>query len=406
MLGPAVDALLAARPRAKRHIYAGRYGDVLHGWAAQAALVRARLAREIVATRLGLSTGQALAELASSEYFAELEPDPQKAIGDVVIRRQVSNGNAGTAGNFGAGVIPAGKRFRLAGDEAAVPPTTDAIYETTAATVCGRDDTSSPVSFGFFFTHTQSVVVPVRAVRPGPEANVQNVLSLMGSQEIRIMDGLFDPTFTALSLVAAGGTNGVVKDQIRALARALCVGQFGPNSEAGLAGALSHPSVRRAVWVTDPSDAVAKLYIADESWATSAALKRETLARLNRDWLGFGARVALRDFYSQLVRVRATVTVRSDRFLADAEDLSERITDAVARYFDERPDFYTWSAATLEGAIVAADLERRILSASSIVVEDQNGTALAPPAPTPDPASVTHYWLAGRAVELTFATPT
>lgn len=405
VLGPAVDALVAARPRAKKHIWGGRYGDVLHGWAAQAALVRARLAREIIATRLGLADGQALAELASSEFFAELEPEPQKAIGEVVLRRQVSNGNPGTTGNFGAGVIPAGKRFRLSGDPGAVPPTTDALYESTSAVVCDRDDTADVIVNGPVYTHTQAVSVPIRALRAGPDANVRNVLTLMGSQQIRIVDALF-ASFTALSLIAAGGSNGVVSDQIRALARALCVGQFGPTSDAGIAGALSHPSVRRAVWVTDPSDAVAKLYIADESWATSAALKRETLSRLYASWLGFGARVAIRDFYNQTIRVRATVTLRNATYLADVEDLSERITKAVTAYFDERPDFYTWNTSTLEGAIVASDAKRRILSGSSIVVEDQGGTALTPPAPTPEPASVTHYWLAGSAVELTFATPT
>jgi hypothetical protein len=405
VLGPAVDALVAARPKAKRHIYAGRYGDVLHGWAAQAALVRARLAREIVARRLGLAEDQALVELCASEYFAELDSAPQPAIGEATIRRVVSNGNPSTSANFGAGVIPAGKRFRLVGNTESVPPLPDAIYESTAPVICGRNDTSSPTVNGPVYTHTQTVIVPVRAVRPGPEANVPNIAALMGSQSVRVLDPLFDAGFAGVALIAAGGTNGQIDEQLRALARALSSGEWGPTSDAGLAGALSHPSIRRAVWVNDPSDAVAKLFVADESWATSLALRTQTLARLNTGWLGFGARVALRSISNQRIRLRATIVLRSDAYLSDATDIAERVTAAAVRFFDDRQDFWTWTAASLEGALVAADLRRRILSASAVTVEDQDGNALAAPAQAPNPDGLIHYWLAGNAVELTFDTP-
>src|SRR6478609_6303241 len=117
LLGPAVDALVEglddrAKVERMRLVNFGRWNDVLRGLGGQATLARAHLTREIIATRLiPENTGQPLRDLASSEYFAELPSDPQYAIGEMYLTRQVINDNPTMGGNFVRGVIPAGTKL-------------------------------------------------------------------------------------------------------------------------------------------------------------------------------------------------------------------------------------------------------------------------------------------------------
>ena len=70
-------ALVALRPEARKHIPAGWYGAVLQGFRGQLSVCRARLGEEVKASRLGLAEGEALQELASSEFWATLSTEPR-----------------------------------------------------------------------------------------------------------------------------------------------------------------------------------------------------------------------------------------------------------------------------------------------------------------------------------------
>lgn len=400
----AATALLSERPGAQPHIVTGRYGDVLEGWTAQAALVRSRLAREVLAGRLKLATGQGLRELVGSEYGPTLAANPQAAIGEVTIRRQITNASSGTADNFTTGVIPAGTRVYVSADPSAWPARAAVEFETTEPIISGRNDTSAPViASGGNWLHTQELELPLRARKIGPAGN----LLPFSANGVKITSTLFD-TFQVVILVAAGGTHGVVDDQLRALAQACYLGQAGPTATAALAGALSNPRVRQAVYVRSPSDAVDRIFIADESWAVSEALKRETLRGMyDGEWLGFGARVKIQGINNFQARCAVTVTLRDSRFLADRVELLDIVQKALARYFDARINFWAWTKESIAATVAGCDPKRRILTVdeSSVTVTNGNGAAFALPSAVPDPLGVLiHYWLV--ASDVSFDLPT
>src|SRR6187402_2229103 len=118
LLSKAVTALLGdlsgdRRAARERYANAGRYGDILRGWRGQAELIRARLTDEVMSARLDRRGGQELKDLAKSEYFAELPPDPQFAVGEAVLLRTVVNNSSSATGAFSSGVIPVGTRLAV-----------------------------------------------------------------------------------------------------------------------------------------------------------------------------------------------------------------------------------------------------------------------------------------------------
>lgn len=89
VLGPGVDALLEARPTAAPYVDTGRWGDVIVGHRGQFGLARKRLAAEASAARLPFATGEALSDLARSEYDTPRSSGPVEAVGEVVLTRTV-----------------------------------------------------------------------------------------------------------------------------------------------------------------------------------------------------------------------------------------------------------------------------------------------------------------------------
>ena len=420
LLAPAVDALLgdltgARREARMRYANVGRYGDLMRGWAAQAAVVRARLAKEVIAARRKLASGEGLADLAKSEFFAELPSDPQKAIGRARLVRTVVKSSPLTFRTFASGVVPAGTRIKRPGDPAGAVPSKDAEYETIEPVVCSTNSSQVTDAGGGNFTHTQFTTVKIRALAVGAQANTPTYIGLT-FPAASVEGKLFD-AFSVDSLTAAGGSLGAGDEQLKALALALSTGSAGPSRGAAIAGALTNPSVRRAVWADDPNTGFGKLFIADESWAASdelCAFIRQALD--DKPWRGFGCRIGVLRTQNQGITVSPNVLLRGSQFIADPSSITAAIRTALAAYFDDRPDWYTWRLNAIGGVIAGAD--PRILACTGLSVLDQDGNAIAsidesdvvtgdePPATIDGSlAQVTHYGLIGRAVSPTYASP-
>lgn len=380
----AVDALVAGldtdRARLARihHANHGRFGDVLRGWRGQGEVVRARMTREIIATRnFDSNTGQALRELASSEYFATLEDSAQYAIGEATLIRERINSSSGTTGNFATGVITAGTaigRPQVTG-EFNLP---EAKYTTTADVVCGPDDTIPVVDLGGGqWEHTQIVTLPIIASRPGTDSNTTCLVTPTIGQRLFDFGRPEEQRFRGGNLTSAGGSVGITNAQVRALAKAMARGRSGATNGAAIAGCLTDPRVRRVAVNLNYKTAVLWLYVADASWATSVRLRDVVKQKLFDDkWLAFGARVAMGRIYNQPITVTATVVLRSANYQAERSEITAAIRSALAEYFDERKDFYTWNLTAIGAKIASAD--PRVLTCSNPVVLQEGSPAVAP----------------------------
>lgn len=407
ILPPAIDTLIEARPRAEQHIVAGRYGDFVEGWGAQAAICRSRLARELIATRLRLATGQELVELAASEYWASRDSAPTAALGSVQLTRTVTNTNSSGSGNFVAGEVRAGHRFRKVGNPSATPPIEDADYEIVVPTAFGRNDSFDPVDLGGGnFQHTQTDELRLRSSRTGPHANRPIIPGATG-YEMQSVDQLFDPTFVvASSFRAAGGSLNIPEDTLRQFARAMFTGRYGPTAGALIAGAFSFPGVAHVDVVEDTTIAVTRLFVADESWASSPAFSAAVEQHLLDEWVGFGGRVEVAIVENVLVTIECTVMLRDPKYRVDSTLIADAIRKKAVEYFDNRPKWWAWRLSTLGAVIGAAD--HRILACTDVVVRDRlSGNALAEPAIAVGPTEhfVNHYMVANDAVRATFEDP-
>ena len=382
VISKAVDALLGeltgerrlARMRyAQSGVVGGRYGDVLRGWQGQAELIRARLTKEVLATRLDSSSGQELKDLAKSEYFAEIPSEPRKAVGAAVIERVIVNESSSTSGTFAAGVIPTGTRIKRTVPSIPRVPASDAEFLTLAPVTCSVTDSHTQFLGGTSWRHQQEFTVPVEATREGPHANLAwydgSAVNTPNPRVGTIASSVFDPTFTATDILTAGGTLGVVDDQIRALARAMAIGSGGPTALAALAGALTNPSVRRTAYVEDPANATGRLYVADESWASSERYREAALQELRAyPWIGWGCRVQLFGVLNRGITVRPTVLLRSRGDVSAQDAITTNISAALKDYFDERPDWWTWTLNAIGGTVGVAD--DRILACTAVSVFD------------------------------------
>lgn len=400
---PAIDKLVELRPRAERHVYGGRYGDIFEGWKAQARLNRDRLADEAVAARLPLASGDALRDLAHSEYWAEIDETPLAAIGEVSIVRQKTNTDNGITGNFTRGVIPAGTRFRKAANQEASPPIAEMLYETTTTTVV--DDVENiqieDVGAGNFL-HAQGVTMRVVALRDGADGNTPFFVG-EPAQKFQIVERLFDPLFVSIASFAAGGFDGLEDATIRQLARANYLGQFGPTKGALVAAALGHGGAQHIGFLEDTGTASTVMFLADGSWACSQPfmLAVEQVARDTA--CGFGCRVRAGFVANQRITVSATVVVATAASLSDTTEITKAVQQRLRLYFDGRPDWHTWRLNTIGAAIAFAD-KRIVACLDDVEVRAASGP-LAEPAAKLSGVFATHYYLADDAVNLTFQAP-
>jgi hypothetical protein len=411
-------ALVALRPEARKHIHAGWYGAILRGWRGQLSTCRSRLGAEVEASRLGLAEGEALQQLASSEYWATLAEGSREAVGEVSLRRTVDNASAAATGNFQAGTIPIEARFSRIAAATAQPAREAAVYLAREPVYAGPDDTAAVQDLGGGqYRHTQDVTVIVDAEREGEHANTPEFVAGAGVELAgAIVSTLFDSTFTLTSLRAGGGQEEIGDDQIRAFAGSSYRGRLGPIESAILAGAYSHGGIWRAVLVDDGSDGIGKLYLADQSWAYSQTLLDDVVQVLNgqgpegggepRRWLGFGARVEARSVVNQRISVRLAITLRSPEYAEQTSPITKNIRAVLADYFDNRPDWFTWRTNGIGAAVSGAD--NRILACTSATVLDQDGGTLTEPATQIDPVTtsqLTHFYLVDDSLDLTYSTP-
>ena len=89
VIGPMVDRLVEVRPTAAPHVVAGRYGDLIAGQTGQFRVLRGRLVQEALAARLPFAAGEALTDLAASEYETERAVGALRAVGEATLTRSV-----------------------------------------------------------------------------------------------------------------------------------------------------------------------------------------------------------------------------------------------------------------------------------------------------------------------------
>lgn len=384
-----VAKLIQLRPSAAPFVISGEgvYADAFFGWRAQLALLRRRLADEALSRRLPLAKGRALVELARSEFFAEIDPAPQKAVARIVVRR--------TTGAMPAGTIKKGTKFRKVADPSAAIPVADAAYVSTDPV---------PVASGQSFP----IIVTAEAVSAGPEANVPFFSNAPNGAIILDDSSIFDPALFVQSyadVTAAGGSSGPRDEDIVALAKAMYLGQYAPTKGALLAGALTDAGVKHVAFTLDPVLGQHVLFVADESWATSDPFTARCAQIVKDNWLGFGCRIDVRSVFNVLAALSATVVLRSPKFADDTTEMREKIRAKVQSYFDARPDFWTFNLNTLGGIISRAD-PMRILTCTTVALTDGlTGATLTPEVISPTRSHVSHYVLPDSGITLTTKLP-
>lgn len=377
----AAQFLYDNRRRAYTHLYAGRYGDAVEGWVAQAAICRSRLKDEVFQARLTKADDAGLRELVLSEYLAILSSEEgTAAIGEAILVRPVS-------GNMPGGVIRAGQKIFKTADDQANPPILGAEYTITQPVVLQPN--------------AASVYVSIVCSATGEHGNTPYLEGLNAGT----CEPMFDPAITVYDVLAGGGSTGLDDAVVREIGRHCYLGRQGPNDSAILAAVYSAGrGVRHAAYFHDPDGHRGVVYVADASWAWSFGL-RSLLAQDirgrdgQRNWLGFGARVDVSGVQSIRSVVHATVQTRET---VEATELTDAVTKACRWYFDVRPGWWTYTQKTLAGAICNAD--RRIVGVPSVSLTNPAGTAIAETAARWVPSGdvlLPHYYLASDAVRLT-----
>lgn len=401
------DKLAALRPRAgtdavlRSELTTGRYGDILAGWGAQARLNRDRLASEVVATRLPLADGKELRDLARSEFWAEFDETPGAAIGDVVIARSIINGSQFPS-PFTIGVIPAGTRFRKIANQTASPPVAEAVYATTTTTTVDNSSNLSAANIGGGqWRHDQSVVLRVVAQSTGLAANTPFVAAF------GLVDPLFDPLFKPSICLASGGVDGFADETVRSIARANYLGQFGPTEGALIAKTLGELGVQHVAVAQDPLLARTVMYVADGSWACGISFLGAVQQKLRDTVCGFGCRVDAGLVTNVAILVKATVVVEDAASLGDTTEIKQAIEKRLRSYFDDRPDWPVFRNNSIGAAISGA--HPKILSCTFVQVRFAGSQfGISEPAAQPPlgaPFSVTHFYMADNATDLTFVAP-
>lgn len=407
ILAQGAAALLAARPSATGHHEHGEYGKILAGWRAQLALVLAYVSSEIRASRLPLATGEPLLQLLASEFLATIAPGPSAAIGEVLLRRQLTTGSPTLTGVFQPGVIKKGTRFVKRADPNASPAIAAAEYESIEPVYCNE------VSDGYLtvspYLHYQDISVRIQAKRSGEAGNTVLFRNNPAPPvAIVLSDTLFDSTvstsgyvrFASVGGAAGGGLDKQSDEELRSLGQALSTGQFAPTAAAALAGALNENGIVHAVARKNLTLAIQLVNIADRSWGWSVALQDRIAQAIRDAWQGFGCRVSLAAIENVLVSVTCSVILTDPKYAADTFEIREAVRKALRSYFDERPDFYMWRLQSIKAVIAHADARILTCSAAS-VVNGYTGAAL----PEPSGATRYHYYLADSGVTLSIASP-
>lgn len=382
---PAVNAMVAMRPRIRGHIERGRYGDIAYGWAGEARVLRAELAQLVASRFLPTAEGQALVKLVQSDEFgAPIVSAPTPAFGRLLLERP-------DTGPLEAGEIRAGTKFRVNANPRAIPPVQESTVEVIEHVGVAEE--------------AEAVWVPVKATAAGAGPNIP---TFPGSNEVsgQPLSDLFDATFVVAGAELAGGGTGLTDATVRRAGTAAYIGRHGATEQALIIGVLcSGLGVEHVTPVQDDDRGIAQLFVADASWAANEVWCREVQRALYvGGWVGFGCRPRVLPVTNRIAHVEATVRLRDMRYADERAELTNKVVKAIDGYFDERPDFWTFDVAGVATAIARADRTRILSVPTAPSLLSATGDAITPPAANPtDVASVAHFAI--RSVRLTFQRP-
>jgi hypothetical protein len=125
---------------------------------------------------------------------------------------------------------------------------------------------------------------------------------------------------------------------------------------------------RHAAAIDDPARAVTRLLLAEASWASSATWRARIQQLLYDGFVGFGCRVAVEAVPNAFVKVGARLVLRDASMLADTSEVAENAASALRRYFDERPDWYTYRLGAVRAVLARCDA--RVTESFNVVTAD------------------------------------
>jgi hypothetical protein len=262
--------------------------------------------------------------------------------------------------------------------------------------------------------------VPIVAARAGAFANapfVDGSTSGAGGA-LQIADVPFDASVRVVSYDAAGGSDGRGDDDLRREASAYARGQYGPTSGAVLAGALRGTGAHR-VAVRDITRArvdgastlapaaFTSLTVADVSWSSSRLWLAGIAQGIGAGFLGHGCVVRVAGVTNTRVRCELAVTVRDPVALSDPSGITQSIQTVLGRYFDDRPDWWTWRLAQIRAVVSRAD--PRVLVCTRAAVHalgtDEILTEPTLPVATASGLTLPHWMLVANGVSVTYQPP-
>jgi hypothetical protein len=393
----AIDAMVAARPSTLQafNTPGSVYNALPTAWRAQFLLLLARDADEVRSARLKFSTGDALRSLAASEFQTQLPPQPQTSMCSMQMYRPTAAA--------GQGIIPSGTSFTKFANPLASPLAIPAATYTTIAPT--------------YVSATQTVInLQLLATNSGVAANLPLFVGYPNGGLIQPSTSLFDPTFTWSTSAAninvaasAGGSSGLPDPVVVAAAKAYAIGQFGPTLGASVAGLLAQQSVRHyAVFPASDTIPYAAAYIADESWAYSAAWTNAVAQVIASNWTGFGCRIRFGVVENLNIAVAASFELNSTDDLNDTTSIDVSVRSAAESYFNDRPDWYRFRAGSLQQMLTKCD--SRIKHCTSVTVTNAlSGAQVSEPVnnfATQWQPIIYHYYLTNSNVTTSYGPPT
>jgi len=302
----------------------------------------------------------------------------------------VNNYVSGVVGSaLSHGVIPEGTKFSRPASPSSIPiPVKAAEYVSTDPVIVAQGQSS--------------VVVPIVATTTGLEGNIV-IEEGQPTNQITLVDQLFDTTFAPTSSSAAGGGTFFGDDDIRRIAYAQPQGRLGPTAGAIAAGSLLGTGVRHIATWEDPILAESVAFLADGAWADASAWDLAILQTIIDQWQGFGGRTVIGTTKNIFVSVEADIQLRSADYLQDTGAISAACRVALQDYFDNRPDWYTWKTKSIQGALAQAD--SRILTCTAVTVKDRFGNVLSEPTTSRSDRVAHHFYLLSNGVVPSFSVP-
>lgn len=385
VLIPTLQAMYAKRPSCFKHLNlkSGVYYHPVHGYRAQAARMLSRLTELAGARTLKTATGSELLDYARSEFDLDIETAKTKAEGTLTLSRTSVSPTPG-------GFYPKGTRVTRSAFVSLGIAFESAEFETLA---------DAYVAAGANPAITE---IPIRCTREGTAGNTP---LLTQNATLGVTAPSLVGNMSVSGFATAGGSDGADDPFVRNFARSQARGQFGPTSEASKFGVLAASGVRHFLVFDSALEGKQTILIADASWASSGRWAGKVQqSMIDNDLVGFGCVIIVGQISSKVVTVTSTVVLRDGNDRNDTTEIDVAIQGAVASYFDDRPDFNTWTTESLKSAIVQS--HTKIFRVVSAVVSDASDNTTLSEIPTADfSLPQYHYLVSNQAVKITYQGP-